>query len=130
MKSGAEQARVLALKAEHDMEFAELGLENNAALDGVCFHLQQAAEKLLKALLCVQDQEYPLTHNIQVLVDLALPNCPELEPLRKPLAALSPYAVMRYDDIYPDREEALAARQVVQDLRAAVHKVLPPQALP
>lgn len=97
---------------------ARLGLEKNAALDGVCFHLQQAAEKLLKALLCVHDREYPLTHNIQVLVGLALPDCPELKPMRSELAALSPYSVeMRYDDIYPNREEALVAWQVVQDLR-------------
>ncbi len=131
MKGNAEQARVLVRKAEHDLQLAQLGLENNAALDGVCFHLQQAPEKLLKALLCARDHEYPLTHNIQMLVDLVLPECPELEPLRKPLSALSPYAVeMRYDDIYPDREEALAARQIVRDLRAVVHRVLPPQAVP
>ena len=63
----------------------------------VCVHLQQAAEKLLKALLCVHDREYPLTHNIQVLVDLVSPEYPDLQRLRDPLSTVSPYAVeMRY----------------------------------
>jgi len=39
MKSNAEQARLLAIKAESDLELARLGLANNSA-----------AEKLLKAL--------------------------------------------------------------------------------
>ncbi|MBI3693950.1 MAG: HEPN domain-containing protein [Acidobacteria bacterium] len=125
MRSNAEQAQVLATKAEHDIQLAQLGLDNNAALDGVCFHLQQAAEKLLKALLSFLSLDYPLTHNIQVLLDLALAHCPELAPLRPELTALSPYAVeMRYDDIYPEREEALTAWQAVGRLRQVVHSRL------
>lgn len=35
-----EHARGLILKAENDLKSAEIGLEHNAPLDTVCFHLQ------------------------------------------------------------------------------------------
>ena len=131
MKSSAEQARLLATKAEHDFQLAKLGLASNAALDGVCFHLQQVAEKLLKALLSLHDVEYPLTHNLQVLLDLVVADYPQLDAMRVQLTALSPYAVeMRYDDIYPDREEVLEACQTIDSFRQAVHNLLPPAARP
>lgn len=131
MRSNAEQARVLVAKAEHDFQLAQLGLENNAALDGVCFHLQQAAEKLLKALLSIQDLNYPLSHNLTLLLDLVVAHYPDLDSFRDRLIALSPYAVeMRYDDIYPERDEAVSAWETVRDFRQAVHRLLPPSILP
>ncbi|MCX6638823.1 MAG: HEPN domain-containing protein [Acidobacteria bacterium] len=33
-------------------------------LDTVCFHVQQAAEKLLKACLAVKDAEHPFTQKL------------------------------------------------------------------
>lgn len=44
------------------------------ALDAVAFHIQQAAEKLLKALLASRSIEYPRTHDLEALLDLALPD--------------------------------------------------------
>lgn len=58
-------------KAENDL----LNVENNLAAtrvpwDTVCFHAQQAAEKLLKAFLVFHGQEPPRTHNrVALLVD-------------------------------------------------------------
>ena len=50
-KSNLEAARALLLKADSDWKTATIGLEHGAPLDAVCFHLQQTAERLLKALL-------------------------------------------------------------------------------
>jgi len=38
-------------KSDNDFAIAKLGLRNRQALDMACFHLQQALEKLLKAVL-------------------------------------------------------------------------------
>jgi len=51
MKSGLDHAKVLLEKAGNDLKLAEIGLDHGAPTDTIAFHLQQAAEKTLKALL-------------------------------------------------------------------------------
>ena len=132
MKSGLDHARELTLKAEHDLKAAEIGLEHDAPLDTVCFHFQQAAEKLLKAVLTYRNIEYPLTHDLVQLLDVAEPEFPALAQFRQALPGFFPYAVrMRYDGaLYPSRDEALTARDTVKDLRSVVYGLLPPEACP
>ena len=81
------------------------------ALDAVCFHCQQAVEKCLKALLAARDEEYPHTHDLRVLCDLAEPLVPALEGFRRSIMSLSRYAVeVRYDDKdAPQAEQARCA---------------------
>ena len=50
MKSHLDHAKALLLKAEHDYKSAEIGMEHDAPLDTVAFHVQQTAERLIKAL--------------------------------------------------------------------------------
>ena len=49
MKSGLDHAKVLLEKAGNDLKLAEIGLDHGAPTDTIAFHLQQAAEKTLKA---------------------------------------------------------------------------------
>ncbi len=132
MKSNLDFARGLAIKADNDFKAAQIGLDHGAPLDTVCFHLQQAAEKLLKAALACRNKDYPLTHDIRDLLTLAAPEFPSLTTFRELLAGFSRYAVrMRYDaGMYPDREEALAAFEAVKQLRSVIHSVVPPEVLP
>jgi HEPN domain-containing protein len=56
-------------KAANDL----LNVENNLASDSVpwdtvCFHAQQAAEKLLKALLVARGEVVPRTHDLSALL--------------------------------------------------------------
>ena len=65
MGKGSEHAKLWIEKAKHDL----LNADNNLAsdkipFDTVCFHCQQAAEKLLKAFLVLKESQYPLTHNL------------------------------------------------------------------
>jgi HEPN domain-containing protein len=78
MKSNRDLALDLTKKAEHDLRMAEIGLAHAAPLDTVAFHVQQTAEKILKALLASRDVEYPRTHNVEALLDLAVPLYPDL----------------------------------------------------
>ena len=98
MKSELDLARALASKAESDLRMAEIGLEHDAPLDAVAFHLQQTAEKLLKALLESRGVEYPRTHDVEALLDLALTDFAVLDRFRERLFGLNAYAVeIRYD---------------------------------
>ena len=37
--------------SENDWKIASAGMKEDLPLDGICFHIQQTAEKLLKSLL-------------------------------------------------------------------------------
>lgn len=132
MKSDLDLAKSFAVKADHDFRMAEIGMAHDAPLDTVAFHLQQTAEKLLKAMLSARSVEFPRTHDVEALLDLALPTDPELECFREPLLGLASYAVeMRYDDdVYPERDEVSAAFEIVRELRDAILGNLPAAARP
>ena len=54
-------------KSRGDLRVAERELQfDDAVLDAVCFHLQQAAEKLLKVYLIKRDQQVEKTHNLPI----------------------------------------------------------------
>lgn len=92
------------------------------------FHLQQAAEKLLKAALLVLGIRYRFTHNLGELIHLLaqaehpLPN--ELDGLRE----LTPFATeWRYDLLPTEGEEPLdriAGREMVARLRTWVENTI------
>ncbi len=63
MKGPREHALGLLNKADHDLVAARATLSTGRALDMVCLHAQQAAEKSLKALLALYDVEYPWRHD-------------------------------------------------------------------
>jgi HEPN domain-containing protein len=129
---GADYGRVLALKAEHDLKAAEIGLEHQAPLDTVCFHLQQIVEKLLKSVLACREREYPLTHDLDELLNLAAKECQELAGFRGLLSGFETYALaMRYDEsLEPSREEVTAALELARKIRKTVHLWLPREAQP
>jgi len=122
MKS-ADYARNLLRLAEDDFNAVEIGLEHGAPLNTVCFHLQQTVEKLLKAVIVTRNLEYPLTHDLEELLDWAAKDCSELAGFRKALAGFATYSVqIRYDpSLYPSPEEAQAAFETTKKIREVVH---------
>jgi len=133
MKSPREHALGLLEKAAHDLVAANATIATGDALDTVCFHAQQAAEKSLKALLALKDVVYPWRHDMGELVALVKPHFPEVAPLEDDLLILSPYGVqVRYDDaIVPDMDEARAALQTAEKMHALAKQLVasdqPPQ---
>jgi HEPN domain-containing protein len=62
------------------------------------FHAQQSVEKLFKAVLCHAHIQYPRTHQLTALLDLAHDNDIELPAEFEELRCLTPFAVeFRYD---------------------------------
>ncbi len=114
--SDAKQARVLIEAANRDLS-ALRGMDDaDIFADEIFgFHTQQAAEKLLKAWLALLGEVYPLTHNLELLLDRLQKRDVSVERLR-PFAKYTPYAGrLRYGALEPITEpldRVAALRQV------------------
>jgi len=122
-------------RAENDL----LNVSNNLQAqrvpwDTVCFHCQQAAEKYLKAVLTVQGQEVPWTHDLEQLLDLTRQWLTELEGSREDLRWLSVHAVAsRYPveimEQLPGEQEGVRAQKIAEHIRercrAYIQKIYP-----
>ena len=95
---------------------------------GLAFHLQQSAEKPIKAFLTSRAIVYPKTHDLDELLDLVPPDLSAVHAFRERLLGWNSYAVeMRYEiDIYPEKEELATASKTAQDLRDTILQLLPP----
>jgi len=120
-------------KAEHDLRNAEyvLTLQEECPTDTVCFHSQQCVEKYLKALLLSCGQNFPKTHDLVVLFNLAAKECELSVPLQK-VQPLNRYSVeARYPGDWDpiDRREAAQAVNMARSVREAVRHLLPQEIL-
>ena len=101
-------------KAENDL----LNVRNNLRAkhvpwDTICFHAQQAAEKMLKAFLVSRTRTASRTHDLIALLAEAVEAGGPLEDLEPDCRLLTPYAVMfRYPGAVGEPEEQ-EARQAV-----------------
>lgn len=91
--------------AERDIEALRVMRRSEGIPDEVFgFHVQQAAEKLLKAWIALLGERYPLTHNIETLLALLADRGAAAERFQG-LALYTPYAVeFRYAGVGADAE--------------------------
>lgn len=109
-----ELARTLLRKAEIDLVNANI-LRNSSQRnrEGVGFHVQQAVEKSIKAILALHNVHYPKTHVISGLARLAIDNNIDLSNAFLESNRYTIYAMgFRYDELGPheefDFDEAIA----------------------
>lgn len=107
-------------KAAEDRRVVDVVSAADGPLDDpICFHCQQAAEKLFKALLVAADVAPPKTHDLEELIGLIEPApTPSIE-VQRALVFLSGMAVLprypvRADSRSPDR--AARAREHLDQL--------------
>ena len=101
--SDVKCARVMYRAAERDV-LTLRSMTADAPVESFGFHVQQAAEKALKAWLALLGEKYPLTHSIETLLDLLDDRGAATEPFRS-LIDYTPYAVeFRYVGVDPDAE--------------------------
>ncbi|MCX7045104.1 MAG: HEPN domain-containing protein [Candidatus Sumerlaeota bacterium] len=109
-------ARQWVAKANNDLLNADNNLRSDQIpFDTVCFHCQQAVEKLLKAYLVSRNKAYPLTHDLLAILERISLLCPEAQNFRQDLSIIMPYAVeIRYPDIraMPSEADAREARMI------------------
>lgn len=125
--SDRQQAQQLLTIAQRDLKALTGMMDSQIFADEIFgFHLQQAAEKLLKAWIAAIGEVYPFTHDLGILLQqLAEGGC-EISP-HWVLLEYNAFAVqLRYEaidtsDVPLDRETALAQ---VQSLYAQVDAYL------
>ncbi|MBN2561148.1 MAG: HEPN domain-containing protein [Phycisphaerae bacterium] len=96
-----ENARRMLARARDDAYVLTRLLDDPSAPDWpLGFHAQQAVEKALKAVLAARGVEYPLTHNLAMLVAKLAQHGLGAPPDSEGLARLTPFGVaLRYDDV-------------------------------
>ncbi len=95
-------------KAESDWASVEiLSANEHCPKESVCFHCQQYAEKLLKALLTLRSVEAPRTHDLKRLIQLAAPHAADLSALADRSDRLSEHAIRsRYPGNWRDIDDS------------------------
>lgn len=117
--SDISQAKNLLKVAQRDLKALAGMLDADVFADEIFgFHIQQAAEKLLKAWLAALGRIYPLTHSLELLLQLLEDLDCDVAEYRN-LADFAPFAVqLRYadmdlEDSPVDREDAIAQVKVL-----------------
>lgn len=120
-----DDPRTWVAKAENDL----LNIRNNLQAervpwDTICFHAQQAAEKMLKAFVVSRGQAASRTHDLVVLLAESVVAGGPLEALESDCRLLTPYAVMlRYPGAAGEPSEQ-EARQCVEAAQRIYERVL------
>jgi HEPN domain-containing protein len=115
-------------KADEDIEAVELCLAAGERMANVAaFHAQQAAEKLLKALISTSGIEPPRVHDLAELSDLATKARSDVQPLAEKIESITSWAVLtRYpshgDTMPPTIGEIGDALALIKRLRMFVAK--------
>lgn len=103
--------------AEEDFRVAEFTfkMESSIPYRVIAFHAQQAAEKYLKALLVLNNVDFPYTHDLFKLIEL-IPESLNLKNELKSVIKLTEYAVNRR---YPDFYENLTLKEAKEAVSLA-----------
>jgi len=102
-------------KADRDLIVANREINLDKPLtDIICFHAQQAVEKMMKAYLIFLEVEFHKTHDIEDLVVQAAKKDLEIIKLKDKGAELTPYAV---ESRYPEfSEPSLSDTKIVLEI--------------
>lgn len=115
-------------RAAEDIRAARV-LRRGGIILQAAFHLQQAVEKSLKALLVAARQDVRKTHDLTTLADLVHHHWPTVVAAPFPLTYLSRwYIISRYpgdDDGGPKADDVTAAQREVEALFSSVVAQVP-----
>ena len=123
-----EQARLLLGMADGDLGALRVMHNPAAVTDEIFgFHVQQAAEKCFKAWIALLGEEYPLTHELDVLID-AIRRHDATVSEHADLARFNPFAVKYRYAPFPENAVPIdrpASIRQVEALMRRVRRLLP-----
>ena len=100
-----------------DLKLGKLGQKKKGILrQQICFHAQQAAEKAFKAVLLYCKVDFPLTHDIEELMDIFDKAGILLPSDFQNAGILTPYAV---ETRYPGYWDQITAKEVKEAINLA-----------
>ena len=116
-------AQALVSLAERNMRSIR-GMEDLATFadETAGFHAQQAAEALLKAWIACMGEVYPLTHDLESLLDVIEKRSPDASQFRD-LAPLTPFADKYRYQFLPADAEPLDRQGIASRLEALLKRV-------
>lgn len=118
------QYELMYQKGTSDLALATHALaidDTEIDIEIIFFHLQQAAEKYLKALLSFNDVHYEKIHDIRRLIGLCQANSIELPNQTEKLVDLNPFAVEgRYAVIADDMYDAQVFIALLRNMKVYV----------
>jgi HEPN domain-containing protein len=120
----SHQYEILFKKADADLALVEhaIALEDKPIeVDIIFFHLQQAVEKYLKALVCYNGLHFEKIHDIDRIITVCRNNSIELPDYIDIFIELNPYAVEgRYAVMADDIDDAEGYAKLLRQLREFV----------
>jgi len=112
-----EFARDWLRRAKSNLERARVGkIKDEILYEDLCFDCQQSAEKALKALLISIDKEFPPTHSIARLLEIASETKTEIPAEIRKAIDLTDYAVKTR---YPGETEPVTKEEYEEALTIA-----------
>ena len=109
--------------AERDIRSLR-GIANIASVgdEAAGFFAQQATEKLLKAWIASLGEVFPLTHDLQSMLELVERRVVDASQFRD-LVALTPFAVQFRYEFLPEDSEPLDRQKIASRLEALLKRV-------
>lgn len=105
--------RFLSKSSQDELVLDKLINDHDIADEVWGFHAQQAAEKMIKAVLSYQGIRFRKTHDITELMDLLIDNGIAMPEHLSRIRELTPFAVeYRYDNLFSENEENLNREDV------------------
>jgi len=127
MKPRSHEWRAWVRKAQHGLPNVRNNLTaEEVPWDTVCFHAQQAAEKMLKAFLVFRGVEPERTHDLVALLQKCVAQDAGVDELRASSLLLNPYSIgARYPSPTlvleePDESEGKTALEAAERVFSAV----------
>lgn len=113
-------------KAEEDLRFAEANLlEGNGFYAQICFHFQQAAEKLLKAYIISHGLDFGRVHDLVHLLRTCMIHDPTFADYKEDCILLNTaYIETRYPVSWPTDYTKETAEQAHQAVLRLAEKVI------
>jgi Uncharacterized conserved protein related to C-terminal domain of eukaryotic chaperone, SACSIN len=114
-----ELALLLVRKAEGDESVLDRLLDDSDVPDDILgFHVQQAVEKRLKAVLALRGIDYDRTHSIGYLTSVLAHHGVDPPDCRERIEELTPWAVAaRYEDSFEEVLDRVAVQELVSSVR-------------
>jgi HEPN domain-containing protein len=122
-----DRPEVLLRKARQDeLVLQKLLGDREVDDDTLGFHAQQAAEKMLKAVLASRGVDYPKTHNLRVLIELLAQTGIRLPETLSEITRLTQFGTtFRYDSFEPaPYGERVKWLETIRSLRVFVEPLL------
>jgi len=115
-------------KARRDMDSAERLLADNPPYrDTAAYHCQQAGEKAIKAMLTAAGLNFPKTHDLTMLVNLAAGKFGDMGAMTDAAIILTPYATLyRYPGaaLEPDDTDIQEALEAAKAMLEGADRIL------